>query len=292
MHEFSYAIPETTRELFSLLTDNHGQAKILAGGTDLIVQMRSGTVSPELVIDVKNIPQFVSLSLSVRGLTIGAAVSCKIICEDKPVAEAYPALVDSASLIGGVQIQGRASIGGNLCNASPGADSIPTLIALGATAIIQNPGGTRELPVEEFCTGPGANCLAADEVLVSLKLPLRQENTGAKFLRFTPRNEMDIAVANAAASVVLSSDFKRFSSARIAIGAVGPTPLLVREAADALRGSPISEESIIAAAEIARSAASPIDDMRGSATQRRHLVGVLVTRALRGAIERARGNEQ
>jgi carbon-monoxide dehydrogenase medium subunit len=292
VHEFSYAIPGSIKELLSMLADNRGLAKILAGGTDLIVQMRSGAVTPDLVIDVKRIPEFNSLSRSTGGLTIGAAVSCRAVYEDKFVANTYPALIDSVTLIGGVQIQGRASIGGNLCNASPSADSIPTLIALGASARIQRVGGARELPVEDFCTGPGTNVLADDEVLVSLKLPACQRNSGARFLRFIPRNEMDIAVANAAASVVLSDDHKRFTSARIAIGAVGPTPLLVQEAADFLQGKSVSGEAIVAAAEIARSAASPIDDMRGSVAQRKHLVQVLVTRTLRGAIERARGNDQ
>jgi CO/xanthine dehydrogenase FAD-binding subunit len=292
VHEFRYAIPGSIKELLSLLADSHGLAKILAGGTDLIVQMRSGAVTPDLVIDVKRIPEFNSLSRSTEGLTIGAAVSCKAIYEDKVIAGTYPALIDSATLIGGVQIQGRASIGGNLCNASPSADSIPTLIALGASAKIQRAGGLRELPVEDFCTGPGTNVLAEDEVLVSLKIPVRQKNSGARFLRFTPRNEMDIAVVNAAVSVVLADDDQHFTSARIAIGAAGPTPLLVQKAADFLQGKRVSEESIVAAAEIARSAASPIDDMRGSVAQRRHLVRVLVARTLRSAIERARGNDQ
>jgi CO/xanthine dehydrogenase FAD-binding subunit len=292
VHEFRYASPGSIKELLSLLADSRGLAKILAGGTDLIVQMRSGAVTPDLVIDVKRIPEFNSLSRTTEGLTIGAAVSCKAIYEDKVIASTYPALIDSATLIGGVQIQGRASIGGNLCNASPSADSIPALIVLDASAGIQRAGGERELQVEDFCTGPGTNALAEDEVLVSLKIPARQRNSGARFLRFTPRNEMDIAVANAAASVVLSNDGKHFASARIAIGAVGPTPLLVQEAADLLQGKSVSEESIVAAAEIARSAASPIDDMRGSVAQRKHLVRVLVARTLRSAIERARGNDQ
>ena len=292
VHEFSYAIPGSIKELLGLLADRRGLAKILAGGTDLIVQMRSGAVTPGLVIDVKKIPEFNSLSRSTDGLTIGAAVSCRALCEDPFVASNYPALIDSATLIGGVQIQGRASIGGNLCNASPSADSIPTLIALSASATIQRAGGVRELPVQDFCTGPGTNVLADDEVLVNLKIPARKRNSGAQFLRFIPRNEMDIAVVNAAASVDLSEDGERFTSARIAIGAVGPTPLSVQEAADFLQGKRISEESIVAAAEIARTAASPIDDMRGSARQRKHLVQVLVTRALHGAIERAQGNDE
>ena len=287
MHQFSYAIPGSIRELLSLLSDSRSSTRMLAGGTDLIVQMRSGAVTPDLVIDVKKIPEFTRLTLSDLGLTIGAAVSCRTICEDKIVAKAYPALIDAATLIGSVQIQGRASIGGNLCNASPSADSIPALIALGANAIIQNANSTRELPVEDFCIGPGKNILVEGEALVSLRLPVPLKHSGAQFLRFTPRIEMDIAVANTAASVVLSADGKRFTSARIAIGAVAPVPLLVREAGDILRGKSVSTESIAAAAKIAKLAASPIDDMRGSIAQRRQLIQVLVSRALHGAIGRA-----
>jgi CO/xanthine dehydrogenase FAD-binding subunit len=289
MHQFRYEAPGSIEELLGLLADQRGKVKLLAGGTDLIVQMRTGAQTPELVIDVKQVPELNSLLLSDTGLKIGAAVSCRTVCGNSRVASTYPALIDSASLIGGIQIQGRASIGGNLCNASPSADSIPALIVLGAVAVIRNTSGERTLPVEEFCTGPGTNTLAGDEVLVSLKLPVVAENSGAQFLRFTPRNEMDIAVANTAASVVLSADGKQFTSARIAIGAVGPTPMLVQAAADALQGTRVSRKSVDAAAEIARHAASPINDMRGSIAQRKHLVQVLVTRALTGAIERAGG---
>jgi len=289
MHQFRYAKPDSTEELLGMLADHQGSAKLLAGGTDLIVQMRAGVMTPGLVIDVKQVPELNELFLSDKGLTIGAAVSCKTLYENKQVSRTYPALIDAASLIGGIQIQGRASIGGNLCNASPSADSIPALIVLGAVAVIRNNGGTRELPVENFCTGPGTNALASDEVLVNLKLPAVVENSGAHFLRFTARNEMDIAVANAAASVVLTADHKHFVSVRIAIGAVGPTPLLVQEATKALHGKRVSGETVDTAAAIARLAASPINDMRGSIAQRKHLVGVLVTQALHGAIERAGG---
>jgi CO/xanthine dehydrogenase FAD-binding subunit len=289
MHQFRYAAPGSIEELLGLLADQRGKVKLLAGGTDLIVQMRTGVVTPELVIDVKQVPELNSLSVSDKGLTIGAAVSCRTVCGKNQVARNYPALIDSASLIGGIQIQGRASIGGNLCNASPSADSIPTLIVLGAVAVIQNTSGKRKLPVEEFCTGPGTNILSDDEVLVSLELPAVAENSGAHFTRFTPRKEMDIAVANAAASVVLSADNKQFKSARIAIGAVGPTPMLVQAAADALQGKRVSSRSVDAAAKIAMYAASPINDMRGSIAPRKHLGQVLVTRAITGAIERAGG---
>ena len=287
MHQFKYSTPGSIKELLSILADQRGSVKLLAGGTDLIMQMRSGVVTPELVIDVKQVADLNELVLSDQGLTIGAAVSCRTVYGNKHLASTYPALIDSVRQIGGIQIQGRASIGGNLCNASPSADSVPALIVLAAVAVIRNKHGARELPVEEFCTGPGTSILAGDEVLVSLKLPKKPENSGAFFLRFTHRNEMDIAVANAAASVVLSADGKQFRSARIAIGAVGATPILVQEAAEALQGKRISSASVGAAAEIARHAASPINDMRGTIKQRKQLVEVLVTRALHGAIERA-----
>ena len=289
MHQFRYAMPNSIEALLSMLANQHGPVKPMAGGTDLIVQMRSGALAPDVVVDVKQVPELNSLLWSDQGLAIGAAVSCRTICENDQVASAYPALIDSASLIGGIQIQGRASIGGNLCNASPSADSVPTLIVLDAVADIQSSSHARKLQVENFCTGPGINALAPDEVLVSLKLPPQPDNSGAYFLRFTPRNEMDIAVANAAAFVVLSADCKHFISARIAIGAVGPTPILVREAAEFLQGKPVSSAPVNAAAGIARQAASPINDMRGNVRQRKHLVEVLVTRALRGAIKRAGG---
>ena len=188
MHQFRYATPGSLEELLNTLADRRDPVKLLAGGTDLIVQMRSGAMTPELVIDVKQIPELNCLSFSDKGLTLGAAVSCRTVCENKQIARAYPALIESASLIGGIQIQGRASIGGNLCNASPSADSIPALIVLGAVAKIRSSSRVRDLAVEGFCTSPGTNVLADDEVLVSLTLPKRKKKSGAHFLRFTPRN--------------------------------------------------------------------------------------------------------
>lgn len=290
MHPFRYTAPDSIEELLGTLAEQSGVVKLLAGGTDLIVQMRAGALQPGLVMDVKQVAELNCLLLSDKGLTIGAAVSCRTICDHEQVASAYPALIDSASCIGGIQIQGRASIGGNLCNASPSADSIPALMVLGAAAVIRSKSRTRELAVEDFCTGPGTSALADDEVLVSLNLPPPAPNSGAQFLRFTPRNEMDIAVANAAASVVLSADRKSFLSARIAIGAVAPTPLLVDAACEALSGESVAGTAIAAAAKMARRAASPINDMRGSIAQRKQLVEVLVTRALHGAIGRAGGD--
>jgi carbon-monoxide dehydrogenase medium subunit len=290
MQALEYVVPRTLDEAVSVLTKHGTAARVLAGGTDLIIQAREGRRSVGVMVDVKSIPETTVLTLSADGaLRIGAAVSCARIYGDREIAKRIPALIDSASLIGGIQIQSRASIGGNLCNSSPAADSIPTLIALGAIAHIVGPGGPRDLPVEQFCTAPGQNALRPDEMLVALSIPAPAAHSGAAFERFIPRNEMDIAVVNVAANVTLSADGSKFESARIAIGAVAPTPLFVKAAGDALVGQPVSDEAIAKAADAARAAAKPITDMRGSAGQRRHLAGVLTQRVINKAVERARG---
>jgi carbon-monoxide dehydrogenase medium subunit len=273
-------------EAVRLLTAHPG-ARLLAGGTDLLVQLRAGRKETDLVVDLKRIPELNALEYDpAGGLTIGAAVPCYRIYRDPTVARAYPALVELASLIGGTQIQGRASLGGNLCNAAPSADSVPLLIALGATCRISGPRGAREIAVEDFCTAPGRNVLQPGELLVSLHLPPPAPHSGARYLRFIPRNEMDIAVAGAGVEVVL--DNGKFRSARIALAAVAPTPLFVREAGDALAGQPVNDASIARAADIARASAAPITDMRGTADYRRHICGVLTRRALEAAVQRAR----
>lgn len=288
MHSFEYAAPGTLKEAVSLLAGAGGAGRVLAGGTDLLINMRVGRRTPELVVDAKRVPELTTCNLN-GSLTLGAAVSCRSIYESEAIARAYPALIDSASLIGGIQVQGRASIGGNLCNAAPSADAVPTLIALGAVARIQGAGGEREVPVEEFCTGPGQNVLKSDELLVSIHIPTPAPHSGARYLRFIPRNEMDIAVAGVGVSVTLDAGGKTFQAARIALAAVGPTPIFAREAGDALAGKPVNEDTILQAAEAAAAAARPITDMRGTVEQRRHLCKVLTARALRGAIERAKG---
>jgi carbon-monoxide dehydrogenase medium subunit len=240
-----------------------------------------------LVVDVKYVPELNDLSYApTRGLTLGAAVPCCRIRSDQAVRQAYPALGEVASLIGGTQIQNRASIGGNLCNAAPSADSAPLLIVLRATCRLAGPVGTREIPVEDFCTGPGQSALQSGELLVSFHLPPPPSHFGACYLRFTPRNEMDIAVAGAGAGVELENG--TFRSARIALSAVAPTPLFVREAGNWLAGKPANAESINTAAEIAKAAAKPITDMRGTAEYRRHLCAVLTRRALEAAVQRAK----
>ncbi|HEY0674698.1 MAG TPA: xanthine dehydrogenase family protein subunit M [Immundisolibacter sp.] len=289
MHSFSYAAPTSLGEAVTLLAGARGNARVLAGGTDLIVNMRVGRRKPELVVDGKRIPELNELSLTAAGLTLGAAVSCRRAYEHAEVAKRYPALVDSMSLIGSVHIQGRATVGGNLCNAAPSGDAIPTLIALGAQARVLGPNGTREVPVEEFCVAPGKTCLADDELLVSVHIPAPVANSGAHYLRFIPRNEMDIAIAGAGGCVVLDAAKQNFVSARIALASVGPTPIFAREAGALLAGKPINEDSIQLAADSAQAVAKPITDMRGTIEQRKHLVKVLTARALRGAIERAKG---
>lgn len=289
MHDFDYVVVKDLDEATKILAERQGEARMLAGGTDLIVNMRVGRRQPELVIDAKHIKELRQLTLDDNGLNIGAAVSCREIWENDEVSAAYPALVDSASLIGGIQVQGRASIGGNLCNAAPSADAIPTLIAYGAIAHIQSATGERQVAVEEICTGPGQNSLADDELLVKLSLAFPSPNSGAKFLRFIPRNEMDIAVANVASWVELDDSGENFSKARISIGAVAPTPLFVEAAGQALEGQLVSEETMAKAAAIARDAATPITDMRGTIEHRKQLVEVLTRRTLAAAVARARG---
>jgi carbon-monoxide dehydrogenase medium subunit len=290
MRAIQYAAPESIRDAVALLNEFGARARVLAGGTDLIVQLREYVRDIDVVVDGKQIPDLMELSFHPeKGLTLGAAVPCYRIYSDPIVVQHYPGLIDAASLIGGTAIQGRASVGGNLCNSGPAGDSIPPLIVLSATARIAGPEGERTVPVEEFCTGPGRNVLRTNEFLVSLQLPPPPPHSGARYLRFIPRNEMDIAEVGAGASVVLNAAGDKFVSARIALGAVAPTPLYVAEAGAALAGRPVTDESIAEAAAIARSAARPISDMRGTAEHRRHLVGVLTRRALRGAVDRARG---
>jgi carbon-monoxide dehydrogenase medium subunit len=251
------------------------------------VQLRAGRKETDFVVDLKHIPELNAIHYDpALGLTIGAAVPCYRIYRDQTVGRTYPSLVEVTSLIGGTQIQGRASIGGNLCNAAPSADSAPLLIALGATCRVAGPHGMREIAVEDFCSGPGRNVLQPGELLISLHLPPPAPHSGARYLRFIPRNEMDIAVVGAGVEVVLENG--TFRSARIALAAVAPTPLFVREAGDALAGSPVNEASIARAAEIARRSAKPITDMRGTADYRRHLCGVLTQRALEAAVQRAK----
>ena len=286
MQAVKYVRAASVDEASRLLQEGGQGARVLAGGTDVIVQARERTRDIDLFVDIKHIPETMSIAYDASdGLTIGAAAPCYEIYGSETVRDLYPSLVDSTSLIGGTAIQGRASLGGNLCNSSPAADGIPTLIVLEATVEIAGPNGRRSVPVEDFCTAPGRNVLGDGEFVVSLRFPPPAAGSGARFLRFIPRNEMDIAVTNAATQLRIENGSVAW--ARVAIGAVAPTPLLVADAAAALVGQPLSEATIEAAAAASRAAASPIDDMRGSIRQRRHLAGVLTERTIRQAAERA-----
>jgi carbon-monoxide dehydrogenase medium subunit len=288
---FDYIAPKTLNEAIARLAEYGDRARILAGGTDILVQLREGKKSADLVIDIKNIPELNAVELSPQhGLLIGAAVPCYRIYEDTEIEISFPGVFDAAVLIGGIQIQARASLGGNLCNASPAADSIPALIVHRATCIVAGPSGWREIPVEKFCTGPGRTVLERGELLVSLRLPPPEPRSGAAYLRFIPRNEMDIAVVGAGVSVTLDAGRSRCIAARVALAAVAPTPLFVPTAGEALVDGVISDALVDKAASLAQQAVRPISDMRGDADYRRHLVDVLTKRALHRAIERAKEN--
>ena len=282
--------PTTVQEAIEQLNEGGDSARPLAGGTDVIVIARARVRDIDVLVDVKHIPELTAIEWDPgTGLTIGAATPCYELYGNADVLQHYPAIIDSATLIGGTGIQGRASFGGNLCNSSPSGDTIPTQIVLEAVANIAGPNGERSVAVEDFCTGPGRNVLERGEFVISISFPVPDPNGGARFLRFIPRNEMDIAVCNAASAVKLDGDTVRW--ARVSIGAVAPIPLLVDGAADALVGKPLTDETIEAAAEAAKAAATPIDDMRGSIKQRKHLSAVLTRRTLQQAAARARGED-
>jgi carbon-monoxide dehydrogenase medium subunit len=286
-----YLAPKTIAEAVAVLAEKGDRARILAGGTDIIVQLREGRRELDMLVDIKAIPEANELSFDARrGLRLGAAVPCYRIYEDSRIAKVYPGLIDAVALVGGIQIQSRASVGGNLCNASPAADTIPPLIAYGAVCVIAGPNGTREVPVEHFCSAPGKTVLGKGEFLLSLQVLPPRPRTGAYYQRFIPRNEMDIAVVGVGAALTLDESRSRCTGARIALAAVAPTPLLVAEAGDALIDGALTDELVDRAAKLAQAAAKPISDMRGDADYRRHLVGVLTKRVLHKAIGRAKEN--
>lgn len=287
MHPFRYVAPATLDEAVALLNEHGERARCIAGGTDILVQTRGGKYELDAIVDIKKIPEVMALDLAGDGLHIGAAVPCHRIYEHEGIREAFPGIIDAAELIGGIQIQSRASLGGNLCNAAPSADGIPPLIVHSGVANIAGPNGTRKVPVEEFCTGPGQTVLGRGEMLVSIDLPAPAQGFGASYERFIPRNEMDIAVAAVGSSVVISNG--AIQSARIALASVAPTPVVAADAAASLAGKEPSDANIKAASELAVEATSPIEDMRGTVEQRRHLIGVLTRRTLTKGLQRARG---
>ena len=290
MRSIQYEAPSTVDEAVALLAQAGDKARPLAGGTDLIVQMRAKMVSPEVIVDVKNIPELLDVSEEGGGFRVGAAVPGAVLGENAAVAAMWPGVVEAFELIGSTQIQGRASLGGNLCNGSPAADSTPAMIAAGVTCEIAGPnGGRRTAAVEDVVTAPGRTSLGNGELVVSFFLPPRPARTGDAYLRFIPRTEMDIAVVGAGVCVTLDEGGK-CTAARVGLGAVAPRPLLVPEAADALIGSRLDDEAMANLAAAASAACDPIDDKRGTKTYRIKVAGVLARRAAGIAGERARSN--
>ncbi|MGH7878247.1 MAG: FAD binding domain-containing protein, partial [Candidatus Binataceae bacterium] len=284
-----YEAPTTVDQAVKLLARHGEKARALCGGTDLIIQLRAGVRRPEHVIDLKHIADMRQISFSLQhGLRLGAAVPAIEIHENADMRRYYPGLTEAAHLIGSLQIQSRASVGGNLCNGSPAADTTPALIALAAKGRVVGPKGERMVAAEDFCTSPGRTVLEPDELLVEIHIPSPAAHSSDAYLRFIPRNEMDIAVVGVGVAVTIDPSEDRCNEARIALGAVGPTPIFAKEASAALVGKKLDAASIEKAAQLAIAASSPIDDMRGTAEFRRHVVGVLTRRALAIAIERAR----
>ncbi len=290
MTAFAYAAPTSVSDVLTLL-DDHSRSgeptQILAGGTDVMVQMRSVNREPRTIIDIKRLEETNRLEVGAEDIYIGSAIPSAQMQEHAELKALYPGLLEAADLIGSTQVQGRATVCGNLCNASPAGDSIPALIAAGAVCDIATASGSRELAVEDFVTGVGQNALATEEFLLGVKLRRPQASTKDAYLRFTPRTEMDIAVAGVGVSVSL--DGAECVAARVAIGAVAKTALLVGEAAEALIGTVLDEASLQQAGEACQAAAQPISDKRGSAAYRRKVVGVLCRRALAVARDRALG---
>lgn len=291
MRDFEYARPTTLADALNLIATHNGQSRLLAGGTDLIDHIRTERLTPDWVIDVKAIPELNRLETDDSGFHLGAVVPCWRVTEDETVRRSYTALADSCQIIGGIQIQNRASVGGNLCNSGPAADSIPSLIALSGTCVIDGVHGRREVAVEEFCTGAGRNVLDPGEILLEIRFPQAVSNSGSHYRRFIPRNEMDIASVSVGAWVQLDESGESFQAVRVALGAVAATPLFVPEIGSELVGQAVSEEAIQRAVVLATAAAQPIDDMRGTVEFRKHVTGVLTKRVLKEAIERARTGE-
>ena len=289
MNEMRYEAPDTVDGAVALLAGARGEVRALAGGTDLLVQLRAEMLAPELVVDLKRIPELRSIVAEDGGFRVGAVVSGAELGEHSEVKALWPGVVEAVELIGSTQIQGRASLGGNLCNASPAADSVPALIAAGATVSIAGPGGRREAPVEEIATGPGETSLAKGEIVVSFLLPARPPHSGDAYLRFIPRTEMDIAVVGAGISLTLDES-GTCGAARVVLGAVAERALLVPEAAEALIGTPVDEAALARLGEAASAACRSIDDKRGTKEYRIKVAAVLARRAAQSALERARQN--
>ena len=284
----NYQAPTSLDAAVDILAASAGECSILAGGTDLLVRMGADMTAPETVLDIKRIDSLCEITEEDEGWRIGAAVPAARITEHAGLCAAWPGVVEATGLIGSTQVQGRCTMAGNLCNASPAADSVPALVAAGATARIAGPGGIRDVAVEKVPTGPGKTSLGRGELVASIFLPDRPPRSGDAYLRFIPRTEMDIAVVGCGVSLTLDAD-GAVTAARVALAAVAPTVLLVKEAAQVLIGSHLREGGLQQLATICSAAARPISDKRGTEHFRTHIAGVLARRAARIAYQRAGG---
>lgn len=286
MTDTRYLAPQTLDEAVGAFAAAAGAARILAGGTDLLVQMRAGLLRPGLIIDIKKIEEMTAIVEEADGgFRIGAAVSGAALAEHPRFGQVWPGVLEAVNLIGSTQVQGRASPGGNLCNASPAGDSVPAMIAAGAVVTVQGPNGRRQMPVEAVPAGPGRTNLTPGEILVSFTLPARPKGSGDAYLRMIPRTEMDIAVVGVGVSLTIAGG--TVTAARVGLGAVAPTVLLVADAAKALIGSKLDDAALEAAAAACRAACRPIDDKRGTIAYRTKVAGVLLKRTTAIAAERA-----
>ncbi len=284
-----YEAPRTVQQAVELLQAESGLSRVLAGGTDVLVQLRSGMAEPDLMVDIKRIDGMKSITAEDGGFRVGAAVSGAELGEHAGVTALWPGVVEAMELIGSTQVQGRATLAGNLCNASPAADSVPAMIAAEATVRIVGPGGTRDCPVAEVATAPGKTSLGKGELIASIFLPARPARSGDAYLRFIPRTEMDIAVVSAGVNLTLGSD-GTCSAARVVLGAVAPTAVLVADAGAALVGSRLDAAALDGLAAACSAACRPIDDKRGTVAYRTKVAGVLAKRAALIAADRARGS--
>jgi CO/xanthine dehydrogenase FAD-binding subunit len=284
-----YESPTTVQAAVSLLADAAGKAHILAGGTDLLVRLRSGFIEPDLIVDLKRIDALKSITMESDGLRVGAAVPSAMLNEHAQAVAGWPGVCEAASLIGSTQVQGRATISGNLCNASPAADSVPAMVAAGAVARVIGPKGTRDVPVEDIATGPGKTSLGKGEFVESILLPKRAPGTSDAYLRFIPRTEMDIAVVGVGICLTVDKS-GTCTAARVSLGAVAAKVMVVETAAHALIGTKVDDAALNALAAACSAAATPIDDKRGTVAFRTEIAGTLAKRAAKIALTRAEKN--
>ncbi len=283
-----YETPDTAEKASQMLAADTGHARILAGGTDLLVQIKTDVLDPSVIIDIKRIGEMRKVTSDATHFKIGAAVTGAELKEHDALRAAWPGIVEAANLIGSTQVQGRATLGGNLCNGSPAADSVPALIAAGARAQIVGPNGRRELPVEDVMIGVRKLALSKGEIIVSFTVPVRPKHGGDAYLRFIPRTEMDIAVVGCGVALVLDAS-GTCTAARLSLGAVAERPLLVADAAKALIGTKVDAKALDAAAAAASAACRPIDDKRGTKEFRVKVAAVLARRTIQIALDRAQG---